>query len=265
MRRIFARLLRFFARPLRILAPSLRFLLPTVTIGLFTVVVFHQPALEASMRALFPDAVAHLYERVPMRSLFYDHLLLVGGSSAIASVIGMILGVWVTRESGRDFLNIARSCSSFMQTFPPVAVLALASPFLGFGVAPTVFALVLFSILPILNNTITGLSEIQPAIIDAARGVGMNRNQILFGVELPMAARVISAGVRISLIINIGTATVGAVIGAGGFGVIIIAGLVRNNPAFIFSGAAATALFAFTINWIMLQVESAFYQPRHQL
>lgn len=240
-------------------------LLPCATIGLFGLVVFDPRFLEALLRVLFPDAVAYLYERIPMSHLFYDHLLLVGSSSIIATTIGMIGGVLVTRKSGRDFISLTRSLSSFLQTFPPIAVLALAPPLLGFGTAPTVLALVLFSILPVLNNTITGISEIPPPIIDVSKGMGMNQNQILFGVELPLAARIISAGVRISLIINIGTATIGAVVGAGGFGVIVIAGLVRNNPAFIFSGALATALFALTVNWAMLQVERLFYEPRREM
>lgn len=239
-----------------------RYLFPTVTIGLFVLFVFNPQALEKVLKFLFPDAIAHLYERVSMRRLFYDHLVLVGVSSVIASVIGILLGIFATRESGRDFLGLVRSLSSFMQTFPPVAVLALAPPLLGFGTAPTILALVLFSILPVLNNTITGISEVPATIMDVSRGMGMNRRQILFGIELPLAARIISAGVRISLIINIGTATVGAIIGAGGFGVIIISGLVRTNPAFVFSGAIATALFALTANWAMTQVENAFYQTR---
>lgn len=242
-----------------------RLLLPCATILLFGYIVFNPNFLEALLRVLFPDAVAHLYDRIPMRRLFYEHLFLVGISSIIAITIGVIGGVFVTRERGRDFIGLTRSGSSFLQTFPPVAVLALASPFLGFGATPTILALVLFSILPVLNNTTTGLAEIPPAIIDVSQGMGMNRKQILLGVEIPLAARVISAGIRVSLVINIGTATVGAVIGAGGFGVIIIAGLVRNNPAFIFSGALATALFALTVNWGMLQLERMFYQPRHEI
>lgn len=242
-----------------------RLLFPCVTIGLFMCIVFDARFLEVLLRALFPDAVAHLYERTPMSRLFFDHLLLVSNSSIIATIIGVTGGVFVTREQGRDFIGLTRSFSSFLQTFPPVAVLALASPFLGFGATPTILALVLFSILPVLNNTIAGFSGIPPAIIDASEGIGMNQKQILFRVQFPLAARIISAGIRISLIINVGTATVGAIIGAGGFGVVIIAGLVRNNPAFIFSGALATALFALTINWIMLQVERAFYQPRHEI
>ena len=245
-----------------VLRHTARSVLPICAAVLFVLTIFNQDILQAILEFLFPNAVAHLYERVPMRRLFYDHLILVTASSAIATIIGLMLGIFVTRSAGRDFLGLTRSFSSFVQTFPPVAVLALASPFIGFGVAPTVLALVLFSILPVLNNTITGLSEISPAVIDVSRGMGMTKRQILLKVELPLAARVISAGFRISLIINIGTATVGAVIGAGGFGVIIIAGLVRNNPAFIFSGALATSLFALLVNWVMVRFEHLFYQAR---
>ena len=243
---------------------AVRHVLPVAGIVLFGLILFNPVFLERILVFLFPDAAAHIYERTAMKRLFYEHLVLVISSAVIATIIGLLLGLLVTRKWGKDFLPLTRSFSSLVQTFPPVAVLALASPLLGFGFAPTVLALVLFSILPVLNNTITGISEVPQAVIDVSRGMGMNRRQILFKAEIPLAARVISVGVRIAVIINIGTATVGAVIGAGGFGVIIIAGLVRNNPAYIFSGALATSLFALLVNWGMLQVENLFYQARQQ-
>jgi osmoprotectant transport system permease protein len=143
-----------------------------------------------------------------------------------------------------------------------VAVLALAVPAFGFGFQPTVVALFIYSILPVLNNTISGMEGIPRELTDASRGIGMTKLQILFLSELPLAARVIAAGVRTSVIINIGTATVGAVVGAGGLGVIIIGGLVRDNVAFVFSGAMTAALFALIVDWVFSRAQSLFFAPR---
>ncbi|MFO8063647.1 MAG: ABC transporter permease, partial [Spirochaetia bacterium] len=139
---------------------------------------------------------------------------------------------------------------------------ALAVPALGFGFKPTVAALFIYSILPVLNNTISGMEGIPRHLTDASRGIGMTRLQILFLSEFPLAARVIAAGVRTSVIINVGTATVGAVIGAGGLGVVIIGGLVRDNVAFVFSGAMTAALLALIIDWLFSRLETLFFSPR---
>jgi osmoprotectant transport system permease protein len=106
------------------------------------------------------------------------------------------------------------------------------------------------------------MEAIPADLTEASRGIGMTKLQVLVLSELPLAARVIAAGVRTSVVINIGTATVGAVVGAGGLGVIIIAGLVRDNTAFVFSGAITAALLALLVDWGLSQMESLFYAPR---
>jgi osmoprotectant transport system permease protein len=135
-------------------------------------------------------------------------------------------------------------------------------PLLGFGFLPTVFALFLYGLLPVVRNTIAGLNAVPAHLVDAARGMGMSRMQILFRVEIPLAARVILAGVRISVIINIGTAMIGAVIAAGGLGSPIIAGLVQNNLAYLIEGAVPAALLAILIDQLMSNIEASFaYLP----
>jgi osmoprotectant transport system permease protein len=129
---------------------------------------------------------------------------------------------------------------------------------LGFGLEPTVVALFLYGLLPVVRNTVAGLEAVSPALLDAARGLGMSRQQALWKVELPMAARVIIAGVRISVIINIGTAMIGAVIGAGGLGSPIVAGLVQSNLAFVIEGAVPAALLAILVDQLMARVEDEF-------
>ena len=125
----------------------------------------------------------------------------------------------------------------------------------GFGFTPAVIALVLYSILPVLNNTITGLNSVSPDILDAARGMGMSPRHVLLNVELPIAAPVILGGIRTSVIINVGTATLGSIVGAGGLGAPIVSGLVRNNNSFVFQGAFATAVLALSLDRIFALLE----------
>ncbi len=206
------------------------------------------PAWELGLRALFPGESEVLYPRAPLPRLLGEHLALVGTSSALAFLAGFLLGVFVTRRSGRDFLDLTGELSALAQTFPPVAVLALAVPLVGFGFRPTVLALFLYSVLPILHNTTTGIDGVPGETVEAAEGMGMTPWQVLARVQLPLAMPVIVAGIRTSVVINVGTATVGAVIGAGGLGTAIVAGLVRENPAFVLQGALASAVLALVLD-----------------
>jgi osmoprotectant transport system permease protein len=180
-------------------------------------------------------------------------------------LIGVPLGIWVTRPGGRSFLPIVSDLTSFGQTFPPVAVLALAVPMFGFGLIPTVIALFLYGLLPVIRNTVAGLTAVPRNVLEVAYGMGMGRMQALFKVELPLAARVILAGIRISVIINVGTAMIGAVIGAGGLGSPIIAGLVQLNTAYIIEGAVPAAMLAVLLDQLLANVEKTIaYQPEER-
>jgi len=128
----------------------------------------------------------------------------------------------------------------------------------GFGLLPTVFALFLYGLLPVVRNTIAGLRGVPNNLLDAAYGIGMSRLEALVRVEIPLAARVIMAGVRISVIINIGTAMIGAVIGAGGLGSPIIAGLVQDNIAYIIEGAVPAAILAIIADQLLASIEELF-------
>ncbi|MFW6363592.1 MAG: ABC transporter permease [Spirochaeta sp.] len=216
----------------------------------------------ALFRILFPNASAHSYTRIPLPALLVEHLQLVLISSACAVGIGLGLGILVTRHAGRPFLPLVRDTASIAQTFPPVAVLVLAVPLLGFGTRPALLALILYSLLPVLANTIAGLENVAPDVHEAAKAMGMKPLQRLFWVELPVAARVILAGIRISVIINIGTATVGTVVGAGGLGVPIVAGLVRDNIPFILEGAVTAAWVAFVLDSILGLLADMAFDPQ---
>ncbi len=222
-----------------------------VLTALFFVLVANDAWWEAALSALFPDESQVLLQRATLLTLVLQHLELVAISSALTIIVAVPLGIWVTRPAGRPFLSIATTVTNFGQVFPPVAVLALAVPLLGFGLVPTVVALFLYGLLPVVRNTIAGIGAVSPSLVDAAHGLGMSRWQALVKGELPLSARVIIAGIRISVIINIGTAMIGAVIGAGGLGSPIVAGRVQNNTAFILEGAIPAAMLAILADqWI---------------
>ena len=220
----------------------------TLLTGTFLILVFSTSPWSWAMTLFFPDLDPVLYTMASFRQLVLEHVAMVGISSGLAALLGLATGIFATRVWGRDFLSAVNALASMGQTFPPVAVLALAVPIVGFGFKPTIIALLLYGLLPIIRNTITGIESVDTDVLEAARGMGMTPAQVLTRVELPLAAPVILAGVRISTVINIGTATLGATIGAGGLGKPIIAGLIGDNPAYILEGAILVGLFAVIID-----------------
>lgn len=214
-------------------------------LGMILLVAASFPVLlEKGLRFLFPGEGQWIYTRESPAMLLGEHLKLVAASSLMAAVCGSLVGIGATRRAGRAFLPVLEDLLALGQTFPPVAVLALAVPALGFGFRPAFLALFLYGLLPVARNAIDGLESVPEEVKDAARGVGMTPVRVLLGIELPLALPVILAGVRTSVVINVGTATIGATIGSGGLGVPIIAGLVGENPAFVMEGALLSALLA---------------------
>lgn len=235
-----------------------RWVILGLLIAAFIILVFYTRLWEVTLGFLFPGETQVLHPRASLPIFVWEHIQLVLISSSLTIAVGIPLGIWVTRRSGRSFLPIVTDLTSIGQTFPPVAVLALAVPMIGFGTGPTILALFLYGLLPVVRNTIAGLRAVPQDVLDAACGMGMSRTRALLAVEIPLAASVILAGVRISVIINIGTAMIGAVIGAGGLGSPIIAGLVQINTAFIIEGAVPAALMAVLANQLLVNVEGLF-------
>jgi osmoprotectant transport system permease protein len=211
----------------------------------------------AVLTRLFPTLPQAVFPSATVADLVTQHLQIVLVSSAITLLVGLPLGVWVTRESGRAFRELVAASVDFGQTFPPIAVLALMMPLLGLGTAPAIVALSLYGLFPVVSNTVAGIEAVPPSVLDAARGMGMGKWRTLFTVELPLAARVIMAGVRTSVIINIGTATVAAATGAGGLGSPIYSGINLQNGAWVLEGAVAAALLAVLADAVLAQVERA--------
>ncbi|MBB3946718.1 osmoprotectant transport system permease protein [Rhizobium skierniewicense] len=202
-----------------------------------------------------PNAPA-IYIQANLLSLTLSHLKTVAIATGTAVLIAGTLAILVTRPFGREFLPLSRSIVSIGQTFPPVAVLALAVPIMGFGEKPTLIALFLYALLPIFENTVTGLTTLPNTILEAARGIGMTGAQRLWRVELPLALPAILAGVRLSAVISLSTATIGSTVAAKTLGEVIIAGLQSNNLAFILQGGMIVAALAVLIHSLLSMLEA---------
>lgn len=178
------------------------------------------------------------------------HLLLVGVSIGIATLVGIPLGILITRKTNlrQPILGIA----NILQTIPSLALFGflISVPIIGgIGAKTAIIALTLYSLLPIIRNTYTGITSVDPAIREAGRGMGMTDKQLLLQVEIPLALGVILAGVRVATVIAIGVATIAAAIGAGGLGVFVFRGIAMVNNDLILAGAVPAALLAILADW----------------
>ncbi|MBF8807875.1 MAG: ABC transporter permease/substrate-binding protein [Enterococcus lacertideformus] len=180
--------------------------------------------------------------KVELVSAIFQHLSISLIALLMAIVIAIPLAIWTInhKRMAEVFLQI----TSVFQTIPSLALLGLLIPFVGIGTVPALIALVIYALLPIFQNTYIGLSEIDPSIEEAAVAFGMSRMRRLIKVELPIALPVIISGIRTALVLIIGTATLAALIGAGGLGTFILLGIDRNNPVLTLIGAISSALLA---------------------
>jgi len=184
------------------------------------------------------------YEYPVIMELFIQHLYIVAVSMAFATFIGVTAGIVLTRKRLRRYAGICMYVIGLGQTIPSLAVLALAMSFLGIGTKPAIFALTIYSILPIARNTLAGITAVPPELVDAGRGMGMPPLRILMEVEIPNAMTVILTGFRVALIINIGTAALAYVIGAGGLGDLIFTGISLMQTDKLLVGAIPVTLLA---------------------
>lgn len=202
---------------------------------------------EPLLRPLVSEGAPVIYDRASLMTLTLQHLALVGTATLASALIAIALAIMVTRSWGAQFLPLSRSIVNTGQTFPPVAVLALAVPVFGFGDKPTFIALFLYGMLPIFENTLTGLTTLPAPIVEAARGMGMTGMQRLVKVEMPLAVPVVLAGIRLSAVIGLATATIGSTVAAKTLGEVIIAGLISSNLSFVLQGGLVVAALAILI------------------
>lgn len=216
--------------------------------------------LDDGTAAAAPDVVprdergllhALVRDRAQLLRLTLEHLGLVLVALLLACAIAIPLGVWLSDRPRlqRPFLGTA----SILQTVPSLALLAflITIPWLGLGARSAVLALVLYALLPILRNTVTGLGTVDPDLVDAARGLGLSRRQVLWRVQVPLALRTVLAGVRTAAVLSVGVATLAAFISAGGLGGPILQGLYLNDASLILSGAIPAAVLALLVDGLL--------------
>ena len=191
-----------------------------------------------------------------------EHCLLVLASVGLATAVGVPLGILLTRRPAwqRPVLAIA----NVVQTIPSLALfgLLIPLPLFGIGTRTALVALTLYALLPILRNTVSGIASIDPALREAAVGLGMTSLQLLRRLELPLAASVILAGIRIATVIGVGLATIAAPIGAGGLGTLIFSGVAALDNRRILAGAIPAAALALAADGLLGGIERRFQWPR---
>lgn len=183
--------------------------------------------------------------RQQVMDLTLEHMELVGLSILLAVTIGVPLGVLITRRPGLSKLVLG--AANVLQTIPGLALFAFLLPVPWIGEHATrlaVLALATYALLPVIRNTYAGIRNVDSAVVEAGRAMGMTDSQLLFQVELPLASGVIVAGIRIATVVCVGLATIAAAIGAGGLGEFIFRGLSMVNNSVILAGAVPAALFA---------------------
>ena len=199
------------------------------------------------------DLFSYLWDRrLEIAALTGEHVLLVLAATFLAVAIGIPLGVALTRR--RRIAGLVLGAASVVQTVPSLALLGLLIPLPllgGIGKSTAIIALVVYALLPILRNTYAGIRSVDPAVLEAADGLGLDAGQRLRSVELPLALPVILAGVRVATVATIGLATVAAAIGAGGLGVLIYRGIATVDERLILAGALPAAFLALAADGLL--------------
>src|SRR3984885_11312526 len=178
-----------------------------------------------------------------------QHIGLTFISLFIAVLIGLPLGIFITRK--KQFSGAILGVAGVLQTIPSIALLGFMIPVLGIGAKPAIVALLLYAWLPIIRNTYTGITGVDAAVKEAAMAMGMNKWQVLFKVELPLAMPVIFAGIRTATVITVSVATFASYIAAGGLGEFIFGGISLNNTNMILAGAIPAALLAIVFDFLL--------------
>lgn len=196
-----------------------------------------------------------LQNHAEVLELTLEHLWMVVASTLLAVIVGIPLGILITRRPGWN--KPVLGSANIIQTIPSLALFGFLLPVPWIGARAerlAILALTLYALLPMIRNTYAGIKGVDPSVVEAGRGMGMTDRQVLFQVELPLALSVIIAGVRVATVISVGLATIAAAIGAGGLGEYIFRGLAMVNNQLILAGAFPAALLALladvTLGWV---------------
>lgn len=183
------------------------------------------------------------------------HLQIVGASMGMAILIGVPIGFILSRPALKVLSTILVNTANMGQTIPTLAFIGIAGAFLGLGFQAAVAALFVYALLPIIRNTYAGIRSVEDAVIEAAKGMGMSKVQIVLRIELPLAVPVIIAGIRTATVVNVGTAAVAGMIGAGGLGELIVTGISVRVTEIVIQGAAPTAALAIILDTLLGAIE----------
>lgn len=195
-----------------------------------------------------------IYERLDeILTLTIQHIQITAIAVMLAITVGIPIGILLTRV--RFLASPILGFASVIQTIPSLALLGFMIPLLGIGIKPAILALFLYALLPIIRNTYTGIEQVDPSLVEAGTGMGMTKSQMLLMLELPLSLPVIMAGIRTSTVINVGIATLCALIGAGGLGQLIFRGIAMVNGKMILAGAIPAALLALFLDFLLGKLE----------
>lgn len=184
-----------------------------------------------------------------------DHLVMTFWSTVLVVAIAIPLGIFITRPNFKKFAGPVLTFANSGQAIPAFGLLVIFAGALGRGQQTAIFAFTVFALLPVLRNTMVGLQQVDQSVIEAGRGMGLSKRQALFDIELPLAVPVILAGVRTALVINVGMATLAFLIGGGGLGEPIYAGLQLNRPTAVFIAGGMVAALALLIDFLAALAE----------
>jgi len=196
-----------------------------------------------------------------LRPQLEQHLSITFWATALTVLIAVPLGIVLTRPRYRRFGGPVLAVATSGQAIPAFGLLVLAFAWLGRGQWTTIWALTLFTLLPVIRNTMVGLDQVDSAVIEAGRGMGLTRRHVLRQIEIPLAVPVILAGIRTALVITVGMATLAFLIGGGGLGATISAGIGLSRDLVLITGAGLTALVALSVDWLAALIEKAL-RPR---
>ena len=198
---------------------------------------------------------SYMFENIDqIMRLLLEHIQLTAIAVGLAILVGLPLGILISYV--KPLNKPVMGATNLIQAVPSMALLGFAIPLLGIGTLPSVIVVFLYSLLPIVKNTYIGISQISPGTIEAARGIGLTRQQILWKVQLPLTLPMLMAGVRISAVTAVGLMTIAAFIGAGGLGFLVFSGISSVNNGMILAGAIPACILALAIDWVLSQVES---------
>lgn len=219
-------------------------LTPVLLLAVLAVLYFYVQAQELSggeQRRLNSNVII---------SSTWEHIQLTLASTVLVLLIAIPAGIFLTRPYARLVTPPALAFFNIGQAVPSIGLIALLAIVWDIGFVPAVVALVAYTVLPVLRNTMVGLRQVDASVIESARGMGMTKAMVLGRIELPLSVPIIMAGLRTALTINVGTATLGTFIGAGGLGGLIVAGFVQNRPLITIVGAVLVAVLALIVDYV---------------